>query len=143
MLQFYLPHYLIYEVTNIPQGFYRFFSKLGLETSGLSIANAVVWILSFGAIRVVQGTYVTALVMQDLWAIYHMSLTKDELSAADWAAFQELSRNGIPPEPVSLATVLFWFVCGSILVCLNFMWFYLLIRTVIRKLPRKSQKDQQ
>ncbi|KAK9423699.1 hypothetical protein SUNI508_13948 [Seiridium unicorne] len=112
---FYLPHYLIYEVTNIFQGAYRIFTKLELETSGPSVFNAVVWILSFGVIRVVQGTYVTVLVIWDLWVISNMSLTKDELSAADWAAFQELSRNGMRPEPVSLATVLFWFICGSIL----------------------------
>jgi hypothetical protein len=102
--------------------------------SKVSVANALLWIASFFASRVVFGTFVSARRIHDQWRLWGTPLTIEKLGEQEFAALERLRAQGLSPMPLTTWTF-FWSMAGFVVLNgLNYIWFFMIVRTTMRKL---------
>ncbi|KAK5996100.1 putative TLC domain-containing C17A2.02c-like protein [Cladobotryum mycophilum] len=132
------PWFLLYELTNISQNMYRFLARLGKGTSGASVANAIVWIVTFFFTRILWGTYATFVCCHDVFVMSRTALTAKDLGVTEFASLERLRAKGLDPWPPSVFMVGWVYARGIALAALNFIWFYLIVKTTAKKLAAKN-----
>ena len=130
--------FLVYELTNIPHNVYKLLIPLGKGLSPLSIANAVIWIVSFLFVRILWGTYATISYMMDLYSLWEKPMTIETLGRDEFAVVETLRDRGLDPRPVGVSVLAWCTACAIVLTGLNYYWFYLIVETTLRKISQKK-----
>lgn len=68
-------------------------------------------------------------------------MTLQDLGAEEFAAYKRLQKDNLQPGPVAAWAFVCTLMATAILQCLNYLWFYLIITTTIRKLSTKNKKE--
>lgn len=133
--------FLVYELTNIPHNIYKFLIPLGKGSSPLSIANALVWIVSFLLVRILWGTYATIVYMTDLYSLRNVPITIEALGKEKFAVVERLREKGLEPSAVGTPVLVWCTWCAVVLAGLNYLWFYLIVKTTIKKVSSRHTSE--
>ena len=119
-LNYYGLSFVLYELSTPFLNIHWFLDKLDLTGSQLQWYNGIALITSFGASRLVWGTYQSMLMYQDVWRAIQ---TPNELPVPTWLALAYLGSN-------------------TVLGVLNFYWFGKMINTVKSRFegPKKDNR---
>ena len=107
-------NFILYELSTPFLNIHWFMDKLGMTGSTPQLVNGVALITTFGASRLIWGTYQSVRMYQDIWTAFETS-------------------GGLPVPPwLAVAYV----VCNTTLSALNFYWFGRMVRTLRRRFEK-------
>ena len=113
-LNYYGLNFVLYELSTPFLDIHWFLDKLGLTGSRAQLINGIALIASFGASRLVWGTYQSVNMYRDVWRALN---THEELPVPPWLALAYLLAN-------------------TLLSGLNFYWFGRMIVTVRKRFDK-------
>ncbi|KAH8816679.1 TLC domain-containing protein [Xylogone sp. PMI_703] len=116
----YAPASYLYEFSNIFLNIHRCMLKLRMEGTRMQVMNGVALFISFFLSRIIWGTYLTGWFCRDIWTAF--TATNDQIPVGE--------------ERMPLWLLAMYAFSGTLLQALNFMWFYMIARSVYRKLLR-------
>ncbi|CAF9930016.1 hypothetical protein IMSHALPRED_008067 [Imshaugia aleurites] len=114
-------NFVLYELSTPFLNVHWFMDKLGMTGSTAQLVNGIALVATFGASRLVWGTYQSVRMYQDMWIAFE-------------------APGGLPVPPwLALAYV----VSNTTLSVLNFYWFGRMITTLRKRFEKPSNEDDE
>lgn len=111
-------NFILYELSTPFLNIHWFMDKLGMTGSTAQLVNGIALVTTFGASRLVWGTYQSVRMYQDIWAAFE-------------------TPGGLPVPPwLAVAYV----VSNTTLSVLNFYWFGKMITSLRKRFKRPSNE---
>ncbi|KAI9825056.1 MAG: hypothetical protein M1832_001375 [Thelocarpon impressellum] len=142
---YYGSNFILYELSSPFLNIHWFFDKLHMTGSRAQLYNGIALLVTFFGCRLVWGTYQTVLIYRDMWAAMH---TPGAVGVNSTAPFPGRSLDP-GAEVMRFAgdqTMPLWLACtylgsNTLLSCLNFYWFALMVRAVRKRFQPPKEKS--
>jgi len=137
-------NFVLYELSTPFLNIHWFLDKLGYTGSTLQFANGMLLLLTFGASRLVWGSWQSWRIYCDVWEAWRDRTPYELKCKAYRAVMSDALGLSVPKEcrimPPWLALL---YVCGNtVLSVLNFWWYYKMIAAVRKRFTAPDPKDK-